>query len=412
MDYMNEKKRLILCKEMKRGELTQEQEETLIAIMKDHIKETGEIKETREYNFWEFFERAAELGYRKLTIELLEVMSSEAVIAIRKLRNEANYKHYEWRVVHKAYGSNWSRSCYEFERDYEHALEGAVKGNQIELVKELIEFDKNFTIKYKDDYNKGKHVVFGNLEKFAWQMVKYAVENENLEMVKLLVNVSLMLDPIAIENAMERENEVSAKIIKVIFEHDYPSSSENLLINFSKAIEYGDLNLVKIWLKKIERLRSFRDKYKDYYMKFVIQYGNIEVFELLKEYEIDVNRPLNLADVWNTLLEFETYRHPDKDFDGGYGHLITLAVVYAIFEGRDWIRILEKLIEEGADVTVDNNYCIKRAVDSDCFKITKILIEAGADVTVDNNYCLKMARKNGNEEIANLLIAAGTEIDS
>ena len=147
-------------------------------------------------------------------------------------------------------------------------------------------------------------------------------------------------------------------------------------------------------------------------MKFVIQYGNIEVFELLKEYEIDVNRPLNLADVWNTLLEFETYRYPDKDFDGGYGHLITLAVVYAIFEGRDWIRILEKLIEEGADVTVDNNYCIKRAVDSDCFKITKILIEAGADVTVDNNYCLKMARKNGNEEIANLLIAAGTEIDS
>ncbi len=117
-------------------------------------------------------------------------------------------------------------------------------------------------------------------------------------------------------------------------------------------------------------------------MKFVIQYGNIEVFELLKEYEIDVNRPLNLADVWNTLLEFETYRYPDKDFDGGYGHLITLAVVYAIFEGRDWIRILEKLIEEGADVTVDNNYC------------------------------LKMARKNGNEEIANLLIAAGTEIDS
>lgn len=415
MDYMNEKKRLILCKEMERGELTQEQEEILIAIMKDHIKETGEIEETRKYNFWQFFERAAKLGYRKLTIELLEVMSNEAVIASRKLRNVANYKHYEWKTMYDEFESNWLRSCREFERDYMHALEGAVKGNQIELVKELIEFDKNFTIKYKDVYyySKGKHSEFGILEKSAWEMVKYAVENENLEMVKLLVNVSFMLDPIAIEKAMKRKTKVSAEIIKVIFEHDYPYCSENLFTAFSRAIvEDGDINVLKIWLKKIERFRGFHDKYKGYYMSFVIQGGNMEVFELLKEYGIDVNRPLNFVDVWNTLLEFDTYSHPDKDFDGGFGHLITLVVTYAISIGGNMMTILQELIKEGADVTVDNNYCIKRAVDNNYFRLTKILIEAGADVTVDDNYCLKIARKNGNKEIENLLIEAGAKIVS
>ncbi|MCI8345683.1 MAG: hypothetical protein HFJ42_07035 [Clostridia bacterium] len=397
---MNEKMRGILSKEMEKGELTQEHEETLIAIMKNYIKEID------NYDFCEFFRESAEWGYSKLTMELLEIISYEAVKANRKRINFAKYKYNEWKKMMEKFGTDWLEIIDDFEKNYNYAVEGAVKGNQIELVKELIEFDKNFTIKYREYFYKdGKLIRYGILKRCVYGRVKYAVENGNLEMVKLLLSVSGSIESLSIRCAIESKNENSAEMIKMLCEHNYKFVDVTWAIEFRKVIKSGDLSFARMWLESVKKLW---DEYKDIYMRDAIQYGNVGVFELLREYgEIDVNRPLNYADVYKTLLEDEI-----KDFEEGYGHLIALAVRNAICHGRNRIPILEKLIEAGADVTVDNNYCIKKAVEDDYIRLTKILIEAGADVTVDNNYCLKIARKNGNEELANLLIVAGAKSNS
>ena len=73
-------------------------------------------------------------------------------------------------------------------------------------------------------------------------------------------------------------------------------------------------------------------------------------------------------------------------------------------------KIVELLIDNGADVTVNNNYPIRIASKKGYTKIVKLLIDAGADVTADNNYPIRVASEYGHTDVVKLLIDAGADV--
>ena len=73
-------------------------------------------------------------------------------------------------------------------------------------------------------------------------------------------------------------------------------------------------------------------------------------------------------------------------------------------------EVVKLLIDNGADVTADNNYAIRNASREGHTEIVKLLIDAGADVTARDNYAIRYATYNGHLEIVKLLIDAGADV--
>lgn len=62
------------------------------------------------------------------------------------------------------------------------------------------------------------------------------------------------------------------------------------------------------------------------------------------------------------------------------------------------------LIENGADIHIDNNCALKWAAGNGYYKIVKLLLEYGADINAQNNCAIKLASENGHSSVVELLI--------
>ena len=76
------------------------------------------------------------------------------------------------------------------------------------------------------------------------------------------------------------------------------------------------------------------------------------------------------------------------------------------------LEIVKLLIDNGADVTADDNYAIRRASDNGHLEVVKLLIANGADVTADNNQAIRDASNNGHLEVVKLLIDNGADVNA
>ena len=79
----------------------------------------------------------------------------------------------------------------------------------------------------------------------------------------------------------------------------------------------------------------------------------------------------------------------------------------AVYHGN--YEVVKLLIEEGADVTVDDNLSIRLAVKYGYTNIVKLLIEAGADVNVHDNILMILSLRDKHYDIVNLLLDAGAD---
>ncbi|MBR1416390.1 MAG: ankyrin repeat domain-containing protein [Bacilli bacterium] len=84
------------------------------------------------------------------------------------------------------------------------------------------------------------------------------------------------------------------------------------------------------------------------------------------------------------------------------------AIKWAACNGFE--NCVTSLIKAGADVTADHNNAVRYAAWYDYPKIIKILIKAGANVTDEDNFAIKWAAKNDcSQETIDILIAAGAD---
>ena len=67
-------------------------------------------------------------------------------------------------------------------------------------------------------------------------------------------------------------------------------------------------------------------------------------------------------------------------------------------------KIIQKLIDEGADVHAFNDYALRFAAYYGHLEIVKILLENGADVHAENDYALRFAANYGHLEIVKILL--------
>ena len=74
------------------------------------------------------------------------------------------------------------------------------------------------------------------------------------------------------------------------------------------------------------------------------------------------------------------------------------------------LPIVELLINHGANITVDNNYCLMTVVHFGYVEIFKLLINFGADIAAQNNRCIRIAIDNGYYEMVKVLIDLGADI--
>ena len=78
---------------------------------------------------------------------------------------------------------------------------------------------------------------------------------------------------------------------------------------------------------------------------------------------------------------------------------------------RNYLRKMALfLVEEGADITVENNHLLKWASANGFVEIVQFLIDSGIDVTIEDNYAIRYAAFYGEFETAKLLIDAGADV--
>lgn len=75
-----------------------------------------------------------------------------------------------------------------------------------------------------------------------------------------------------------------------------------------------------------------------------------------------------------------------------------------------YVKIAEFLINKGADIHVLNNYPLREAINVGELEMVKLLVKKGADVNVNNGYCLNTALRNGNFKIAKYLVKNGADV--
>ena len=67
-------------------------------------------------------------------------------------------------------------------------------------------------------------------------------------------------------------------------------------------------------------------------------------------------------------------------------------------------KIIQKLIDEGADPNANNNHALRWAAKNGHLEVVKVLINSGADPKANNSLALSLAAENGHFKVIKLLI--------
>lgn len=75
------------------------------------------------------------------------------------------------------------------------------------------------------------------------------------------------------------------------------------------------------------------------------------------------------------------------------------------------INLVEYALNHGADLHIDNDSPLYKAVQNDNLDLVKYLVKKGADVNAGNGYILELALVEDNEDVAKYLIKKGADIN-
>ena len=75
-----------------------------------------------------------------------------------------------------------------------------------------------------------------------------------------------------------------------------------------------------------------------------------------------------------------------------------------------WEDNLQMLLDEGANVHVDNDYTLRRASEYGHTKVVKLLFKHGADVHARDDQALRWTSVNGHAEVVKLLLNNGADV--
>lgn len=83
-----------------------------------------------------------------------------------------------------------------------------------------------------------------------------------------------------------------------------------------------------------------------------------------------------------------------------------------ILEEKEMIspEVIERLIQEGADVTAGGNYAIQWAAKDGLLETLKVLHQNGADITANNNAAIRESIQNKHYKVAEYLLENGATI--
>src|SRR5258706_26492 len=104
----------------------------------------------------------------------------------------------------------------------------------------------------------------------------------------------------------------------------------------------------------------------------------------------------------------------DSDFKmidmqpGWRSNKIIVGKKYLLSDFQTW----KFLVENGADISAQANYAVRKDDDYGHLEIVKFLGENGADISADNNYAIIMAASNGHLEIVKYLAENGADISA
>ena len=73
--------------------------------------------------------------------------------------------------------------------------------------------------------------------------------------------------------------------------------------------------------------------------------------------------------------------------------------------------VIQRLIDEGADVSIEDNRFLKQSAFWGCTEVVKMLLKAGADVNAGKGYALKWSAGRGHLEIVKMLLEAGADVN-
>ena len=84
------------------------------------------------------------------------------------------------------------------------------------------------------------------------------------------------------------------------------------------------------------------------------------------------------------------------------------ALIYASINAH--LLVVQYLVENGADITVEDNGALIYASENGHLPVVKYLVEHGANITAQNNYALRWASKNGHLSVVKYLTEHGADI--
>lgn len=87
-------------------------------------------------------------------------------------------------------------------------------------------------------------------------------------------------------------------------------------------------------------------------------------------------------------------------------HRLVIKKIMQLDEAETWMY----LCKNGANVTADGNYAVRRAAENCHLEVVKYLHQNGADVTAVNNYAVRMAAENGHLAVVKYLHKNGANI--
>ena len=71
---------------------------------------------------------------------------------------------------------------------------------------------------------------------------------------------------------------------------------------------------------------------------------------------------------------------------------------------------VQAMIDNGTDITADDNYAVRLAARYGHTETVRLLIDYGADITADDNRAVRWAASSGHMETVRLLIEHGADI--
>ena len=74
------------------------------------------------------------------------------------------------------------------------------------------------------------------------------------------------------------------------------------------------------------------------------------------------------------------------------------------------VEVLRKLIKEGADIHIGDDYVLRWAAQNGHLNVVKYLVKNGADIHAEDDYALRYAAYNGHLDVVKYLVKNGADI--